>query len=344
MFSKSVARYFSNAKLRLVVALLFSILAVTLAALMPKSQAALTPDFGPALLHFHGNADDSGGGAPCTGQSPVDVAGCGGPFLKSNGPQSTSPAAIWHANSALNQDIERSNVDPNWVWKVNTPTTLRGEVSINFWAQCGVCSPGLFDAEWDVTIWADGANVFTQHLVGPTPTTPNVPSLLAATVTIPTNITAQDRFVLVIDPAYLDTQANTKVYFDSTLPCPGQTAGPCDSTVTMPVVDPNSGGPSPTPTATPTPGPNGTPTPVPPNTPSYTNYYPPTGTADSWGEPSIGVNWISGNVMTYGGLSGYALKATFNDATSPATVQWKHTPVLTAGLPRAAGDPILVVD
>jgi hypothetical protein len=344
MFSKSVARYFSNAKLRLVVALLFSILAVTLAALMPKSQAALTPDFGPALLHFHGNADDSGGGAPCTGQSPVDVAGCGGPFLKSNGPQSTSPAAIWHANSALNQDIERSNVDPNWVWKVNTPTTLRGEVSINFWAQCGVCSPGLFDAEWDVTIWADGANVFTQHLVGPTPTTPNVPSLLAATVTIPTNITAQDRFVLVIDPAYLDTQANTKVYFDSTLPCPGQTAGPCDSTVTMPVVDPNSGGPSPTPTATPTPGPNGTPTPVPPNTPSYTNYYPPTGTADSWGEPSIGVNWISGNVMTYGGLSGYALKATFNDAASPATVQWKQTPVLTAGLPRAAGDPILVVD
>jgi len=344
MFSKSRdAHYPTNSKLTLVVAAVLCLSAIAMASLMPRSEAASA--FGPTLLHFHGSVDDGDAGAPCSGQSPADVQGCGGPFLKGAGPQATAPAAVWHATSALNQDIERSSVDPNWVWKVNGPTTLRGDVNINFWAQCGVCSPGLFEAEWDVTIWADGANVFTQHLVGPTPGTPNVPSLLNATVNIPANITAQDRFVLVIDPVYLDTQENTKVYFDSTLPCPGQTAGPCDSTVTMPVVDPNSGGgPSPTPTPTPASSPTATPTPVPPNTPSYTNYYPPAGTADSWGEPSIGANWITGNIMTYGGLSTYALKASFNDSSSPASVQWKQTPLLTAGLPRAAGDPILVVD
>jgi len=83
---------------------------------------------------------------------------------------------------------------------------------------------------------------------------------------------------------------------------------------------------------------------VPPTTPRYTNYYPPAGVAESWGEPSIGVNWNTGNVMTYGGLSTYALRATFNDNVSPASVNWTQTPLLTASLPRAAGDPILVTD
>ncbi|MBD0373276.1 MAG: VCBS repeat-containing protein [Pyrinomonadaceae bacterium] len=101
--------------------------------------------------------------------------------------------------------------------------------------------------------------------------------------------------------------------------------------------------PSPTPTATPTPTP--TPAPLPPGTPQYTNYYPPAGVAEEWGEPSIGANWISGKVMFFGGLSDYALRVTFNDSTSPAQVTWDQTPLVSDTAPRIiGGDPILVTD
>src|SRR5690242_19935622 len=195
MFSKTrVARYLSSTKLRLTVAFLLCLSAIAVAALMPRSQAAPAPALGPTLLHFHGNADDSGGGVPCTGSAPADIAGCGGPFLKSSASLFAGPAAIWNANSALDDAEERSAVDPNWAWNLGgSPVTIRGDMQLKFWAQCGACVPGVFEANWDISIWADGVSKFTKRIIGPTPATPNVPELLSATVTLPDNITASNR-------------------------------------------------------------------------------------------------------------------------------------------------------
>ncbi len=104
--------------------------------------------------------------------------------------------------------------------------------------------------------------------------------------------------------------------------------------------------PTPTPTATPTPtvSPTATPTPLPGGAPSYLNYYPPSGVAEDFGEPSIGANWKSGKIMFFGGFSPYALRVGFNDATTPATVTWDQTALLVAATPRVAGDPILFTD
>ena len=103
------------------------------------------------------------------------------------------------------------------------------------------------------------------------------------------------------------------------------------------------GGPSPTPT--PTASPTASPTPSPTgDTPQYSNYYPPSGVAEEWGEPSIGANWLSGKIMFYGGVNGYALRVSFDDSTSPAGVTWTQTPLLSNTVPRPAYDPILVTD
>lgn len=100
-----------------------------------------------------------------------------------------------------------------------------------------------------------------------------------------------------------------------------------------------------------------------PGAPRFSVHLTPPGVADSYGEPSIGVNWKSektfsnltvaggknnipngGTELMYGGLSATVLRATFNDCSSPASVLWEQKPVLLASTPRAAGDPILFTD
>jgi hypothetical protein len=153
-------------------------------------------------------------------------------------------------------------------------------------------------------------------------------------VNIPANITATSKWVLHVDPVYSDIQENTKIYYDATLPCPGASGNsPCDSTVTMPVVDPNA---TPTPTSTPTPTP--TPQPPGPNTPRFLNYVPPSTNTFSGGEPSIGTNWISGNAMYLASFS--AIRVGFDDCSSPARDTWTNTNVLGA----ASLDPIMFTD
>lgn len=79
--------------------------------------------------------------------------------------------------------------------------------------------------------------------------------------------------------------------------------------------------------------------------PSFDNYQPPVGMPrrNSAGEPSIGVNWNTGNVMAMARLTAY--RASFNDSTSPAHpmtgVKWlaKAIPNVVTGL-----DPILFTD
>ncbi len=309
-------------------------LGVTVIVATMRSSAATPSVFGPSVLHFHGNPDDSGGNpsVPCSGSAPADIETCGGPFLKPEATLFSGPAAIWNANSSLNDNVERSPVDPNWVWNLGgSSTTLRGDMALQWWAICGACVPGTFNAKWDVSLWADGTKMFTQRIIGPTPATPNVPSLLSATVNIPSNITATNRFVLVIDPVFIDTQENTKIYYDSTLPCPGATSGPCDSTVTMPVVDP-SVVPTPTPPPTPTP----TPAPAGPGTPRFQVYVP--SSSFSGGEPSIGANWQTGNAMYLANFS--PVRISFDDATSPARDTWTNTSIPSA----VSLDPILFTD
>src|ERR1051325_3981126 len=90
------------------------------------------------------------------------------------------------------------------------------------------------------------------------------------------------------------------------------------------------------------------PTPVPlpsPGVPRFINYMSPPSVANGWGEPSIGVNWNTGNVMFFGGLSSYAVRVNFDDRTSPAQTIWDRTPLLMDTLRRAVGgDPILYTD
>ncbi|MDQ4121933.1 MAG: glycoside hydrolase [Acidobacteriota bacterium] len=79
--------------------------------------------------------------------------------------------------------------------------------------------------------------------------------------------------------------------------------------------------------------------------PEYDNYQPPAGmpNRNNAGEPSVGANWNTGNILTQARL--YSYRASFNDSTSPADpttgVSWlaKRTPLTVTGL-----DPILFTD
>jgi hypothetical protein len=79
--------------------------------------------------------------------------------------------------------------------------------------------------------------------------------------------------------------------------------------------------------------------------PSYDNYQPPVGmpNRDRAGEPTVGANWNTGNILAQARL--YSYRATFNDSTSPANpttgVSWfaTRTPLTVTGL-----DPMLFTD
>jgi hypothetical protein len=125
------------------------------------------------------------------------------------------------------------------------------------------------------------------------------------------------------------------------------------------------GGGGATPTPTPPPG-------IPPGTPRFINHYAPPGVLEDAGEPTNGVNWKTENVargvanmfknrfrdgrenqtfnggtsLYYGGINNYFLRATFDDCSSPATVQWDQIPIVLASRSGAPGfyDPILFTD
>jgi hypothetical protein len=503
----------------------------------PTPNASPTPPpTGSNILHFHGNPTDDSG---TTGMGMADVVGAKGPFLLTRATLGTGPAAHWDVpEPALNGSADQNAYDPSWIWNLDSPTTLNGDMTIKWWAACSGCGTAAGQpADWNIRLWADGVKVLEQKVSNLTPDLPNVPQQLQATVNVP-NVTATTKFVLQVDPVFIDTQIGTHIYYDSQSACPGSTgSAPCDSQVTMPIVGANpnptptptpSGSPTPTPsptpggsddscvppgitvvtdatgdelppgtaqndiqkisiaepnhgagdsqivftmkvadlsgalpanaqwkiyftgpdavnywvdmatdgngvvgynygtaannldttigfpdsgnyspdgtitigianpkvggptagqtlnpvngvayllvgvvlndlddtsngsytlrgsascngggTPTPTPTPTGSPTPTPTpnsNAPQYANYYPPQGVAESFGEPSIGADWKTGKVMFFGGFSPYALRVSFNDATSPATVTWDQTALTLAATPRVAGDPILFTD
>ncbi|MDQ6625025.1 MAG: hypothetical protein M3Y69_02630, partial [Verrucomicrobiota bacterium] len=98
--------------------------------------------------------------------------------------------------------------------------------------------------------------------------------------------------------------------------------------------------PAAVPTPTPTPGGSPTPTPQPSGAPKFANYQAPAPLGRGAGEPSIGSNWKTGNVMFQAGLE--TLRVSFNDCTSPAKATWllKNGPNTST----ETLDPILFVD
>ena len=259
----------------------------------------------PTVLHFQGNTEEG-----CSGDGMADLTICNGPFLQTNVALSTSLPAHWDPPVVNNPTpSDRASTDPNWIWNLTEPTRIGGQMTIDWWASCGACGP-TGNADWTIRLWADGVKVFEQRIRA-TPDAPNVPKLLSTTLFI-SEINATSKIVLHIDPVFIDSQQNTHIYYDSQLACPGAANGPCDSKVTMPVLAAGEPVPVPTPPIV---------TPLTPSAcalPTYDNYQPPVGypRRDSAGEPSIGINWNTGNVMTMSRLQ--ANRTTFDDSTSPS--------------------------
>lgn len=311
----------------------------------------------PTVLHFQGNTEDSDPANPaafCTGNGAADVVNCDGPFLSESAVLSTNPSARWGpVNPAVNGTSARNIYDPNWVWYVSAPTRLGGPVTLEWWASCGGCAAGVTNANWTIKIYnsdATGTAPIFQTVVVATPSAPNVTEKLTANFSIP-EINVASAMVLTIDPVYIDAQQNTNIYYDSQLQCTGAAGGVCDSTMTVQVFAPGE------PIPTPTPGTGGE---IPPPSacalPSYDNYQPPVNDPanptpspyprrDQSGEPSIGANWNTGNVMAMSRLR--PNRVTFDDSTSPANPaentghKWfsRSIPTLVTGL-----DPILFTD
>lgn len=306
------------------------------AAAAPEPSAPL---FGsPVTLHFQGNTEDQGGDPPanCLGLGTADIANCDGPFLRTDAALSSGPAATWLiASPALDGTNGRTIYDPSWIWNLSAPTRLGGNMTVNWWAT-SAASGGALGGSWNIRLWADGAKVFEKQ-VSAAPDLPNVPKKLSATMFLP-EISANNNIVLHIDPVFVDAQNATRIHYDSQLPCPGATGSePCDSTVVMPVLAASE--PAPTPDGGP--APTGTPD---PNAARFHTFLSPAGFANSWGEPSIGANWRTGNVMFYGGFGTDALRIRFDDASSPARDTWTKTPLNLAATTRVLGDPILYTD
>ena len=308
----------------------------------------LTPQANNLLLHFHGSPTDPAD-TGCTGTGSTDVTSNTCSDMRTDPAGGTGAPAHWDvANPALNGTADRNVHDPNWIWNLTGPTRIGGPMTLQWWASCGACGTSVGPADWIIRVWADGTEYFEQRITA-TPDTPNVPKLLSTTVFVLQSngkaITANTSIVIHIDPVYIDDQNNTHIYYDSVGACtPANASGPCDSTVTMPVLDPND--PVPTPTPTPTPGPFPTPQPATGIAPRYQNYAPPSGLGGDAGEPSIGVNWQTGAVMFEAHLQ--TLRVTFDDCPSPALATWadKSAPTSANSLDsilftdhmRAAGD------
>lgn len=222
-------------------------------------------------LHFHGNTHDGdeqtgGNGGPCTGNGSADLAACGGAFLSEDPELDTEPAARWIAASPVVDGTAPQNLyDPNWIWRVSEPTTVRGAMTINWWTSCSGC--GIFADDWEINFWADDGildaegNPAPNHSVTVTTSgaTPNVPTFVSAVVVLP-ELTAQTSFVLQIDPIYIDTENATVIYYDGQSGCLAIQTGPCDSFVLMPIVGQQQPTPTPTLTTAPTDAPTDVPT------------------------------------------------------------------------------------
>ena len=77
-----------------------------------------------------------------------------------------------------------------------------------------------------------------------------------------------------------------------------------------------------------------------PGVPRYENYAGPPALGNDAGEPSLGLNWATGNAMFQAGLQ--TLRVGFDDCASPALATWENKSFATTS--RASADPILFTD
>lgn len=83
------------------------------------------------------------------------------------------------------------------------------------------------------------------------------------------------------------------------------------------------------------------PEPTPPSyAPRFFNHYPPSGLGEAAGEPTLGINYQTGNVMYIAWLE--TLRASFDDSASPARTTWQNKSFLATNL--RSNDPILFTD
>lgn len=187
----------------------------------------------PLVLHMHGNLHDG-----CTGNGSTDVftgAGVCQPHLSEDPVLDDSPAAAWGPISIVDGTNAQNIYDPNWIWELSEPTTLQGPMTVEYW----YTSPNkelVFNLDFTIRLFADGVLV-TEQTVRHNATLPTT-ELFRDTITVP-KVTASESYVVQIDPFFV-TQEGAFIYYDSTQPCPGTPAGssaPCDSRVSMPVVE-----------------------------------------------------------------------------------------------------------
>ena len=199
------------------------------------------------VLYLHGNTEEG-----CTGNGEADLIACDGPFLLPKAQLSASAAAFWRTgvdDEPLEGSSDRTIYDTSWVWCLAPgegcpatpeagipagPQTVGGPMTVEWWAQCNLCG-GIFSADWNIRVWADGVLKFEQR-VGASPPVLGEPGRVSTTVALPT-FTANQRITVHIDPVFVDAQTVTFIYYDSESPCnalaPAGTR--CDSLVRMPV-------------------------------------------------------------------------------------------------------------
>jgi PKD repeat protein len=197
------------------------------------------PPTGPVVLHMHGNPTHNAGHPDedlCTGEGAADVAACDGPFLSTSAQLGDGAPGHWDVpNPALDGTNPRSIYDPQWIWKLAAPAVLQSPMKLEWWASCGACTSGIADAAWNIRVYVDGALTVEKTELIATPAQPNVPSLLTLEIPLDAPLAPASELLVHIDPAFIDTQQNTHIYYDSTTPCTAE-ADPtirCDSRITF---------------------------------------------------------------------------------------------------------------
>ena len=228
--------------------------------------------------------------------------------------------------------VDGTNCDVYTLTLSGTPADWTGKtalVSINWSAAAG--------ADFDVVVHKG-----TSTDAGGRPNGPIVGSALTASTAGPETVT--------IDPSLASVGTGVfkvhVIYFD------GSPNGAYSGSASVQGAAPT---PTPNPSATPSP------TPIPAGQPRYQTYQAPPGYGEDAGEPSIGSNWLTENVVRtnqtfansngpilnggtanyYGGFLNEMLRVTFDDCSSPAKDLWEKKPLTLAATPRAVGDPIL---
>ncbi|MBC7798353.1 MAG: carboxypeptidase regulatory-like domain-containing protein [Pyrinomonadaceae bacterium] len=196
----------------------------------------------PVVLHLEGNVEDAGGPqttANCTGNGSDDIIVCDGPIMNGTSALSAATAASWTSTSGLDGTNPRTIYDPSWVWTPPNPVSISNSITVKWWASCNACTTRTpaGEAMWNIRLFTNtavGATPVFEQMVTATPAAPNVPSLLTATINLPTPISIDNALELIIDPISITSQATTRIFYDSTLPCPGVAElVPCDSTLTV---------------------------------------------------------------------------------------------------------------